>query len=247
VAAICEEIISRGIAIRWRCETRIDCLDEPTIALMARAGCSGVNFGVESIDPQIQKNAERKPITEAQFVDTVAEFKKNGISTFAFFVVGLPGDTVDTILTTVRFALRLDATWTQFTVATPFIGTKLHDWAVGENLVGASDYRIISAHEGSIGNENLSPRQIHLLHRFAQVLQRNFINRRGILKNETRKGALYATARGAATILSRAGGWTFYHTGSFLLRTMLRSAGRGAATVRASAPAGPREVPASSS
>ncbi len=247
VAGICNEIIDRGIKVRWRCETRIDCLDEPTIEVMARAGCSGVNFGVESIDPQVQKNAERKPITDAQFVDTVALFKKHGISTFAFFVVGLPGDTVDTILTTVRFALRLRASWTQFTVATPFIGTRLHDWAVAENLVPENHYRIISAHEGSIGNENLSPHQVHLLHRFAQLMQKAFINRGNLLKNEARKG-LYATARHVADIVFPMAGWFFYHIGSAVLRATLRSAGRGPATVRATGPQRrPTEAPASSS
>src|SRR5205085_8097910 len=98
VAELCNEIIRRNIRVTWRCETRIDCLDEPTIALMAQAGCTGVNFGVESSDPQIQKNVERKPITEEQFVATIRTLRKYQIGTFAFFVVGLPGDTVDTIL-----------------------------------------------------------------------------------------------------------------------------------------------------
>lgn len=245
VAAICEEIIARGIKVKWRCETRIDCLDAPTIELMARAGCSGVNFGVESIDPQIQKNAARKPITQEMFLETVGLFKKNGISTFAFFVVGLPGDTVDTILTTVRFALRLGASWTQFTAATPFIGTRLYDWAVEEKLVPQGHYRIISSHEGSIGNENLSPSQVHLLHRFAQVIQRNFINRRGVLKNEQRKDLPYRVARSLAEAASKSAGWAFYVVGGTLLKLVLRSAGRGPATVHAAASRSSKEAPAS--
>lgn len=246
VAGICQEIIDRGITVRWRCETRIDCLDEPTIELMARAGCSGVNFGVESSDPQIQKNAERKPISEEQFVETVGYFRKHGISTFAFFVVGLPGDTVDTILSTIRFALGLRASWTQFTVATPFIGTRLYDWAVDENLIPADHYRIVSSHEGSIGNENLTPSQVHLLHRFAQILQRNFINRRGVLKNEARKDLPYRLMRRLAEMSSRSAGWVFYHLGSAALRLTLRSAKRGPATTRTTTKPKPREAPASS-
>jgi anaerobic magnesium-protoporphyrin IX monomethyl ester cyclase len=195
VTAICEEIIQRGLTVQWRCETRIDCLDEPTIAIMARAGCTGVNFGVESIDPQIQKNVERKPISESQFVETVALFRKYNIKTFAFFVVGLPGDTLDTILATIRFGLKLKASWIQFTVATPFIGTKLHDWAVDHGLIEAEHYKMISSHEGSMGNENLTPVHVHELHRFAQILQRNFINRRGVLKNENRSDPVYRALR----------------------------------------------------
>ena len=223
VVAICEEILARGLTVQWRCETRIDCLDEPTIEMMARAGCTGVNFGVESIDPQIQKNVERKPISEAQFIDTVALFRKYNIKTFAFFVVGLPGDTLDTILATIRFGLKLKASWIQFTVATPFIGTKLHDWAVDHGLIEAEHYKIISSHEGSMGNENLSPVHVHQLHRFAQILQRNFINRRGVLKNENRSDPVYRTLRRGLDLTCAFLGQAAYSLGEAYFRRRVKA------------------------
>ena len=230
VVAICEEIIARGISIRWRCETRIDCLDEKTIANMAKAGCAGVNFGVESIDPQVQKNVERKPISEKQFVDTMVLFRKHRISTFAFFVVGLPGDTVDTILESIGFALRLGASWTQFTVATPIVGTRLHDWAVEHGFIAKDHYQMISALEGSTGNENLSAAQVHRLHRFAQIIQRNFINRRGILKNELRRDPAYRMVKGALDLLVAPVERAFFFAGSALLRLSMPHTRRGSAT-----------------
>lgn len=230
VVAICEGILARGVSIQWRCETRIDCLDETTIAIMAKAGCTGVNFGVESIDPQVQKNVERKPISEKQFLETMAIFRQHGIATFAFFVVGLPGDTVDTILESIEFALRLRASWTQFTVATPFVGTRMHDWAVEQGFVASDHYQIISAHEGSIGNENLSPAQVHRLHRFAQILQRNLINRRGILKNELRRDPVYRIAKGALDLLIAPVQSAFFFAGSALLRLSMPHTRRGSAT-----------------
>jgi anaerobic magnesium-protoporphyrin IX monomethyl ester cyclase len=231
VVAICEEILRRGIRLQWRCETRIDCLDEKTIEMMAKAGCVGVNFGVESIDPQVQKNVERKPITEREFLDTIALFRKHGIATFAFFVIGLPGDTVDTIMDSIRFALRLGASWTQFTVATPFIGTRMHDWAVEHGFIARDHYKIVSANEGSIGNENLTPAQVHRLHRFAQILQRNFINRRGILKNELNRNPAYRTAKATLDAVMMPFEHLFFHTGAAILKGSMPRAPRGAATV----------------
>ena len=231
VQAICEEILHRGVSIKWRCETRIDCLDEPTIEIMARAGCVGVNFGVESSDPQVQKNVERKPIAEEQFLETMACFRKHGIATFAFFVVGLPGDTVDTILESIAFALKLNASFTQFTVATPFIGTRLHDWAVEQGFIAGDHYQILSANEGSLGNENLTPAQVHRLHRFAQILQRNLINRRGILKNDLRRDRLYVTAKHALDAALEPVKFVFFRAGSWVLKTTMPKTRRGAATV----------------
>lgn len=202
VIEICDEVIKRGIKVHWKCETRVDCLDEPTIERMAKAGCVGVNFGVESIDPDVQKGVHRKPIAEADFVETVDLLHKYGISTFAFFVVGLPGDTLDTILRSVEFAVRIRAKWTQFTVATPFIGTPMHTWAVAQGFVEPDFYKILNAHSASPGNETLQPRDIERLHRFSKFLQKNLLNRRGLLKNERRSGAVYSVLRRTADVAS---------------------------------------------
>jgi hypothetical protein len=231
VAEICEEILRRGITVQWRCETRIDCLDEPTIALMARAGCTGVNFGVESIDPQIQKNVERKPISREEFVEKIALLRRHKITTFAFFIVGLPGDTVETILDSIGFAIDIRANWTQFTVATPFIGTRLHDWAVGHGFVAPDHYRIVSSHEGSMGNENLTPRQVHELHRFAQFLQRNLINRRGILKNENRHDPAYVTLKRIADGVCWVGARAAFALGQRYFRHRIKPAAPAAPAV----------------
>lgn len=197
VIAICDEIVRRGLNVTWKCETRMDCLDEPTIASMARAGCTGVNFGVESIDPEIQKGVHRKPILVDEFTEKVALCRKYHISTFAFFVVGLPGDTLRTILDSMEFAVTMKANWTQFTVATPFVGTPMHDWAVREGFIAPEFYQIQNAHTMSPGNENLRAADIERLHRFAHVLQELLLNRKGVLKNERRRGVAYRAAKAA--------------------------------------------------
>jgi radical SAM superfamily enzyme YgiQ (UPF0313 family) len=204
VVQICEEVLRRGLKVQWKCETRVDCLDQSTIEIMARAGCTGINFGVESTDPEIQKGVHRKPILTSEFIEKVAICRKNGIATFAFFIVGLPGDTVETILDSIDFAVKIRANWTQFTVATPFAGTPMHDWAVKQGFVSPDFYKILNAHSGSPGNEHLQPRDIERLHKFARFLQNNLINRRGILKNETRRGLSYRAARKATDLVTHA-------------------------------------------
>jgi anaerobic magnesium-protoporphyrin IX monomethyl ester cyclase len=202
VVAICDEIERRGLKVTWKCETRVDCLDEATIAAMARAGCTGVNFGVESIDPGVQKGVHRKPILVEEFTEKVRLCRKYGVSTFAFFVVGLPGDTLRTILDSMEFAVSMNANWTQFTVATPFIGTPMHDWAVKQGFISPDFYQIRNAHTMSPGNENLHPHDIERLHKFARFLQDYLLNRNGILKNERRKGTAYRAAKSLADLVA---------------------------------------------
>ena len=94
------------------------------------------------------------------------------------------------------------ANWTQFTVATPFAGTPMHDWAVRQGYIAPDFYKILNAHTASPGNETLQASDIELLHRFGKFLQNNLLNRRGILKNERRADPLYGALRRIADVAS---------------------------------------------
>ncbi len=202
VMEICQEIQRRGLVFKWKCETRPDCLNEETVRAMAAAGCNGINFGVESAEVEIQANVGRKPIAREKIIEMTAICHKYGIKTFCFFIIGLPGDTVQTILQTIQFAVRLNANWVQFTAASPIIGTKLHEWAVEHGLAEDHEYAYRSSHEAMMGNENLSKSQVGALHRFAKVFERYLLNRGGILKDDTRRGLLYGSARSLANFAS---------------------------------------------
>ncbi len=202
VLGICNEIRRRGLALKWKCETRPDCLNEETIRAMAAAGCDGINFGVESAEVEIQANAGRKPIAREKIIQMTALCRKHGIKTFCFFIIGLPGDTIQTVLETIGFAIRLRANWVQFNAASPLIGTKLREWAVTKGLTTQDDYSYVSSHEAMIGNENLSKAQVAALLRFAQIFERYIINRGGILKDDNRKEFLYSGAKRLADFAS---------------------------------------------
>jgi anaerobic magnesium-protoporphyrin IX monomethyl ester cyclase len=195
VIAICDEIRRRKLAVRWKCETRIDCLNEPTLRAMADAGCEGINFGIESSEVEIQSSSGRKPITQKQIIETVELCRRLKIKTFCFFIIGLPGDTVQTILETIDFAIRLRPNWVQFNAASPLIGTKLRAWAVSKGLVTEDEYAYRNCHEATIGNENLTKEQVASLYKFSVFFERYLMNRGGILKDATRTGVWYRTAR----------------------------------------------------
>jgi radical SAM superfamily enzyme YgiQ (UPF0313 family) len=198
VLKICDEINRRGIKVKWRCETRIDFLTVETLRAMAAAGCEGINFGVESSDVEIQAGVGRKPISPEEIAGHFALCRELGIKTFGFFIIGLPGDTVQTIFKTIKFALEIKPHWVQFTAATPFIGTKLRDWAIEQGLAEKDEYAYVSSHETIMGNENLSVAQVRKLHKTAQFIQNYLVNRKGMLKTEGKKSGVYRAAQSAA-------------------------------------------------
>jgi radical SAM superfamily enzyme YgiQ (UPF0313 family) len=221
VLAICDEIKRRGLAIEWKCETRVDFLKEETLRAMASAGCTGVNFGVESADVEIQKGVGRAPIEPERFRQTIVLCRELGIDTFAFFIIGLPHDTVSSILKTIKFAIDVRPTWVQFTAASPFIGTKLRDWAVEQGLVAPDKYAYVSSHQVQMGNENLSPEQVQALLRFAQLFQNRMINRGGILKDHHIPGRVRKAATSLADTAAAGASQAFYAVGKRRLERRL--------------------------
>jgi radical SAM superfamily enzyme YgiQ (UPF0313 family) len=225
VIAICDEIVARGIQVEWKCETRVDFLKEETLRAMAKAGCTGVNFGVESADVEIQKGVGRAPIKQEQFRRMMAICRELGIDTFAFFIVGLPGDTVTSVLKTVKFAIDMQPTWVQFTAASPFIGTKLRDWAVERGLAPEDRYAYVNSHEVQMGNGTLSAKQVQVLLRFAKFFQIYLLNRGGILKDHRASGATRHIATGAADFASRVAARTAFAVGRLPLEHGAAGAG----------------------
>jgi radical SAM superfamily enzyme YgiQ (UPF0313 family) len=121
-----DHVIAEGLDIRWQCLVRVDRIDEEGLQAMARAGCREVHFGIES---GVQEMLDRihKQITLSQVRQAVAWARDAGIAIKGYFMLGLPGDTEETMEATIRFAEELDLDEAMFSLTTPFPGTGLWD------------------------------------------------------------------------------------------------------------------------
>jgi anaerobic magnesium-protoporphyrin IX monomethyl ester cyclase len=167
VVGICEGILERKVRLAWRCETRMEDLDEELIALMAKAGCIGINMGVESADEQVLRNVKRRAIPSEQAAKAVRACKKNGIEAFCFFILGLPGETRESALRTIDYALKLNPAFVQFTVATPYPGTELRAWAESKGFIENDTPTAMTSYEVAMRNEHMTADEIRWLWWFA--------------------------------------------------------------------------------
>lgn len=126
IVEICELIVSRGIDIPWSANARGDISRDVLLALK-RAGCRLLVIGYESGNQGILNNI-KKGMTLEMFRKFTRNCKKLGIKLHACFMVGLPGETPETIRETVRFAEELNTDMVQFQVAVPFPGTEFYQW-----------------------------------------------------------------------------------------------------------------------
>jgi radical SAM superfamily enzyme YgiQ (UPF0313 family) len=94
---------------------------------MAKAGCRLVIVGFESADQKILNNVY-KGTTLSQLTKMANAVRKSGIQLHADFVFGLPGETRNTILQTIKFIKKIKPDVLQLSVATPFPGTDFYNY-----------------------------------------------------------------------------------------------------------------------
>jgi anaerobic magnesium-protoporphyrin IX monomethyl ester cyclase len=123
---ICGEITRRELDISWECLSRVDTVDQQTAASMKKAGCVRVFFGLESGNNAVLA-LMNKQTTTAEARRAVLTMKEAGIQIGAFFIVGYPGETDNTILDTLRFASSLPLDYLSFSVPYPIPGTPLYE------------------------------------------------------------------------------------------------------------------------
>lgn len=138
VTAICEEILKRDLKFSWDIRSRVDTADKEVLKLLKKAGCVRIHYGVESGTEKILKILN-KNISLKQALETFKTTKKLGIDTLAYFMIGAPTETKADILETIKFAKKLNPDFVQFTLLTPFPGTKIYQQAL-EEKVFSSDY-----------------------------------------------------------------------------------------------------------
>lgn len=125
---ICDELLRRDIRVSWWISARADTVDEELLRMMKKAGCWCINFGVES---GVQKNLDtlRKNLTVEQIETAVKATHRAGIKTFTTYIFGIPGETFEEGLETIKLAKRLNSYITEFFPISPFPGTDLWDLA----------------------------------------------------------------------------------------------------------------------
>jgi radical SAM superfamily enzyme YgiQ (UPF0313 family) len=127
------------LGIEWICNSRVDVVDEEMLALMKRAGCKLIAYGVESGNAEVLK-ATKKEITLEQSERAIRWTREAGIISMAYFVIGLPGETHSTIEDSINFAIKIDPDYVNFHVATPFPGTELYDMALENAWIVADNW-----------------------------------------------------------------------------------------------------------
>jgi len=135
---ICDLIIERELKIIWSTNMRVN-TSYKTLKKMKDAGCRIVIVGYESGNQKILNNV-KKGTTIRQAEEFTKNCKKIGLRIFGCFMIGLPGETKDTIEQTFQFAKKLNPDMVFFQHAVPFPGTEFYEWCKKNNYLISNDW-----------------------------------------------------------------------------------------------------------
>jgi len=128
---LCEKL--KPLGITWSCTSRVT-TDYDTLKAMREAGCRLLIVGFESGDPQILKN-----IKKGATVERARAFAKDcrdlGLTIHGDFILGLPGETKESIRNTINFAKSLDVETIQVSIAHAYPGTEFYDYAKANGFI----------------------------------------------------------------------------------------------------------------
>jgi len=137
--SICSRLIEEELNLKYVAQIRADSVTEELADALRDSGCIYAAVGVESGNEDILREIGKKE-TKSQIRNAVTIMKDAGLPIIASYVIGLPGDTHETIEQTIDFAFELDTEQSKFMILAAYPGTKVYDLAVKKGLVDPTSF-----------------------------------------------------------------------------------------------------------
>ncbi len=159
VVNLSEEMIKNNFNFKWWAFSRTEEIlkHEDMVESMAASGCKMLFIGFESADDTILKEYKKK-LTSSIAFDTAKILKKYKINLYAAFIIGSLNETKKTIRKSVRFAQKLNPKIVQFSILTPYPGTRLFETL--KNKIITNDWHLFDGTHLVFKHLNFSPREL---------------------------------------------------------------------------------------
>jgi radical SAM superfamily enzyme YgiQ (UPF0313 family) len=134
LVALCRSLEKARLGLTFSCETHVSLITEATVTAMVRGGFTTVQLGLESGDDAMLRRIG-KGFTVKQALEAAGLVKSAGLRLEAFFMVGFPDETEDSLNATRRLMETLEADKLIYSIFTPYPGTPLFEQCRGSGLI----------------------------------------------------------------------------------------------------------------
>ena len=159
VMELCDEIINKDLNIKWLVEARANQVSYDLLRKMKEAGCVRIHFGVETGSSKLIDVA--KPGSNLDSYKKAFQICKDlGIFTVAHIIVGLPGESEETIKETINFLQYLNPNDVSVNIITPYPGTKLFKLAIEKEWILTFNWAEYTGFNAIMKTDNLTHQQL---------------------------------------------------------------------------------------
>ncbi len=156
---IAKRIREEGLDISWSASSRVDTFTDEIAQAMEKGGCHTVYFGIES-GSQKTLNFIGKKITLEQSIVAVKKAKSHKLNALGAFIIGFPDETKEDVEKTIKFSKKVGVDYAQFTIATPYPGTRLWEYALTKKLILTFNWRKYTTLDPVMKLKNFTSQQI---------------------------------------------------------------------------------------
>jgi len=160
---ICNEILRRGLKIKWDCETRVDMVSKNLLLKMREAGCIAIWFGVEAGSQKI-RDAMGKGISTQQTLNAFKWAREAGLIAVASIILGFPGETKETAWESVKLLERINPDEIGIYIATPYPGTPMYDYVTKMGWLKIHDFNKYDTATPTFESPTMSMKELREIH-----------------------------------------------------------------------------------
>lgn len=171
IKELCRLIMEQSLKVSWWCETRVDRLDADLLDMMKAAGCVGLNVGVETGDEGLLEKKAKAGMSVSDIVNLTRHCKDIGVRIRFLLMLGLPGETKQSLYATFRLVDELCPDFIGLTTVTPYPGTPFYAEAIENNWITNPDINTFGGHGYNVeiapltsGDYKFAMNRIHAIH-----------------------------------------------------------------------------------
>lgn len=185
---ILHTLIEEKINLSWLANARIGLIDEEIIKLAHNAGCHTIKFGVESGNQELL-NRMKKGYKKEKAIEIFDFCNKIGMKTHAHVMIGVPGETEETLNQTIDFVKRLNSTTATFGICTPYPGSPLFDEVAEKcpEILTSIKTNLKNLHQDGYYNKYYTEMEPEKIEKYVKIAYRKFYLRPGKILDIAKK------------------------------------------------------------
>ena len=146
--------------LTFECNIRPGTADEESLLALKQAHCTLIKVGVETGSEELRKKVLNRQISNQEIISLFKKAKEIGLKTYSFNMVGIPGETKDSIKETILLNAQIQPDFMQITIFYPYMGTTLGNYSSKMGLVGRNDSADSYMRESILNLPTISKKEI---------------------------------------------------------------------------------------